>query len=189
MKDNERRVVTARICLMLGFMLLSTAAATAASAAPIDPREFPSRMLAAHNRERAQARSPLLVWDNELGNLAAAYAQQMAFTGRFEHSDRKARSGNGENLWMGTRGAFSAEAMVGDWVSEKRMFVPGIFPNVSRNGNWADVAHYTQIIWPTTQRIGCALASTGRTDYLVCRYAPAGNIDGRTVGFRSGERG
>ena len=62
------------------------------------------------------------------------------------------------------------------------MFFPGIFPATSRTGNWIDVGHYTQMIWPTSQRIGCALASTRSTDYLVCRYSPAGNIDGRWVG-------
>jgi hypothetical protein len=41
------------------------------------------------------------------------------------------------------------------------------------------------MIWPTTTNIGCALASTPRTDYLVCRYAAAGNIDGRPVGYRA----
>ena len=143
--------------------------------------EFPGRILAAHNAVRARAGAPPLVWDNQLGTAAAAYAQQMALTGRFEHSDRRARPGTGENLWMGSRGAFSIETMVGGWSSEQRMFTPGIFPSVSRTGNWADVGHYTQMIWPTTTRVGCALASTIRTDYLVCRYSPAGNIDGRPV--------
>jgi hypothetical protein len=129
-----------------------------------------------------QEGAPLLIWDNDLGTAAAAYAQQMAFTGRFEHSDRKARRGIGENLWMGTHGAYTIERMVGAWASEKRMFVPGIFPANSRSGNWIDIGHYTQMIWPTTTRVGCALASTPRTDYLVCRYSPAGNIDGRWVG-------
>jgi hypothetical protein len=41
------------------------------------------------------------------------------------------------------------------------------------------------MIWPTTTRIGCALASTPRVDYLVCRYAGKGNVDGRAVGFAS----
>jgi uncharacterized protein YkwD len=151
--------------------------------------QFPDRILAAHNAERAAVGAPPLVWDPALGTAAAAYAQQMAFTGRFEHSDRSQRRGIGENLWMGTHGAYSVEAMVGGWVSEKRMFVAGIFPTNSRTGNWIDDAHYTQMIWPTTQRIGCALASTGRTDYLVCRYAPAGNIDGHWVGRPPVERG
>jgi len=161
--------------------LLLTIATPAAAQPQSFAAQFPARILAAHNAERAALRLPLLVWDPALGTAAAAYAQQMAFSGRFEHSDRSQRRGVGENLWNGTHGAFSVEAMVGAWASEKRMFVPGIFPANSRTGNWMDIAHYTQMIWPTTTRIGCALAATPRTDYLICRYAPAGNIDGRPV--------
>lgn len=143
--------------------------------------EFASRILAAHNSQRAAAGLPPLVWDPQLGNAAAAYAQQMAVTGLFAHSDRSKRPGTGENLWMGSHGYFSVEAMVGGWTAEKRFFVPGVFPNVSSTGNWADVGHYTQMIWPTTQRVGCAVATGRQVDYLVCRYANAGNIDGRSV--------
>lgn len=164
-------------------------APAATDAQPVVASLFPARIIAAHNGERAAVGAPLLVWDNDLGTAAAAYAQQMAFTGRFEHSDRKARRGIGENLWMGTHGAYTIEAMIGAWASEKRYFVPGIFPNNSRTGNWIDVGHYTQMIWPATARVGCALASTARTDYLVCRYATAGNIDGKYVGPVKGERG
>ena len=169
--------------------LVGFAAAAPAAAQPLIASQFPGRVLAAHNVERVQAGVAPLVWDNDLGTSAAAYAQQLAFTGRFEHSDRAARRGIGENLWTGTHGAYSVEAMVSAWTSEKRMFVPGNFPANSRTGNWIDIGHYTQVIWPTTQRIGCALASTPRTDYLVCRYSPAGNIDGRWVGPGSPERG
>jgi len=159
------------------------AAATAASGATSSgfATEFPSRVLTAQNIERARAGMQPMAWDDSLGSAAAAYAQQLAVTGRFQHSDRSQRRGVGENLWMGTHGAFSVETMIGGWSSEKRYFVPGVFPNVSRSGNWEDVGHYTQMIWPTTQRVGCALASNGRFDYLVCRYANAGNIDGRRV--------
>jgi Cysteine-rich secretory protein family len=166
------------------------AAVAAASTAPALAQssfaaQFPARILAAHNAERGRASVAPLAWDNALGSAAALYAQQMAMTGRFEHSDRSQRRGTGENLWMGTHGAFSIESMVGGWASEKRFFAAGTFPNVSRSGNWEDVGHYTQMIWPTTTRIGCALASTPRIDYLVCRYATAGNIDGRPVGYAS----
>ena len=155
---------------------------TAASAAqPSFASQFPARVLAAHNAERLRMGMPPLVWDNALGTGAAAYAQQMAATGMFQHSNRQARRGIGENLWMGTHGAFSVEAMVGGWTAEKRYFVPGVFPNNSSSGNWEDVGHYTQMIWPTTSRIGCAVASTARIDYLVCRYATAGNIDGHRL--------
>lgn len=162
------------------FLALGLCSAPVA-AGSIVASEFPSRIVAAHNLERVRMGMPPVVWDPALGSAAAAYATQMAITGQFAHSDRSARRGTGENLWMGTHGAFSVEAMVGGWASEKRYFIPGVFPNNSSSGNWEDVGHYTQMIWPTTQRVGCAIASTPRIDYLVCRYATAGNIDGRRV--------
>jgi hypothetical protein len=174
-----------RASFLLAMAVLPISAPTSA-AQPLLASQFPARVLAAHNAERAALRLPPLIWDNDLGTAAATYVAQMASSGRFEHSDRSTRRGIGENLWWGTHGAYSVEQMIGAWASERRMFAPGIFPNVSRTGNWADVGHYTQIIWPTTQRVGCALGSTARTDYLVCRYAPGGNIDGRAVGYPPG---
>jgi hypothetical protein len=82
---------------------------------------------------------------------------------------------------MGTRGAFSLDQMLGSWAKEGRWFKPGIFPNVSRSGDWSRVGHYTQMIWRGTTRVGCALRSSARYDYLVCRYGPAGNIVGVTI--------
>jgi|tagenome__1003787_1003787.scaffolds.fasta_scaffold20989036_10 hypothetical protein len=173
--------VAVRLRKLAALIALAFLTAAPTVAAPLVANTFPARILAAHNVERMQAGMPPLSWDPALGNAAAVYAQQMAMTGIFAHSDRSQRRGTGENLWMGTHGAFSIEAMVGGWVSEKRNFRAGIFPNVSRTSDWADVGHYTQMIWPTTQRVGCAIASTARVDYLVCRYATAGNIDGRPV--------
>ena len=161
-------------------LALSAGCAAPASGATV-ATEFPTRILAAHNAERARIGMPPLAWDDTLRAGAADYAQQMALSGMFQHSNRQARRGVGENLWMGTHGAFSFEAMVGGWSAEKRYFVPGIFPNNSRTGNWEDVGHYTQMIWPTTTRVGCAIATSARVDYLVCRYATAGNMDGRKL--------
>jgi len=121
-------------------MLCAACIAAPASAVSLNASTFPARILAAHNAERVQAGMPPLVWDPALGNAAALYAQQMAMTGRFAHSDRSQRRGTGENLWMGTHGAFSLDAMVGGWASERRFFAPGIFPAVSRSGNWRMLA-------------------------------------------------
>ena len=126
-------------------------------------------------------RVPPASWDPALAAGASAYARQLAYSGTFAHSSRRARPGIGENMWMGTSGAFSLEQMVGNWASEKQWFKAGIFPYVSRSGGWQRVGHYSQIIWPTTTRLGCGLASGRGRDVLVCRYSPAGNIDGRPV--------
>jgi uncharacterized protein YkwD len=165
---------------------LPVLAALISIAAPVSRAQnfaspFPARMLAAHNAVRAEAGVAPLAWDQALAQGAALYAAQLALTNQFRHSDRRARSGAGENLWMGSRGYFSVENMVATWAAERRDFMPGIFPAVSRSGNWTKVGHYTQMVWPTTTRVGCAVASNASSDYLVCRYSPAGNIDGRAV--------
>lgn len=144
-------------------------------------RAFPNRVLAAHNWVRRSAGVTPLRWDDRLGIEAARYAVELAINGTFVHSAANSRGGAGENLWMGTRGAFTVEAMVASWASEQRLFTPGTFPNVSRDGNWHQIGHYSQMIWPTTQRVGCALATNASTDYLVCRYSPAGNVYGAAI--------
>jgi hypothetical protein len=161
--------------------LVVPAAAAAQSRVEIEAQRFPARILAAHNIERAAVGLPPLSWDSSLGTQAAKYAVQLALSRRFGHSAAQSRNGSGENLWMGTRRAFSIEAMVAGWASEKRMFRPGVFPAVSRTGNWAQVGHYTQMVWPATRRVGCALASNSGEDYLVCHYFPAGNVHGGSL--------
>jgi hypothetical protein len=139
------------------------------------------RFLAAHNRERRVAGVVPLAWDQTLAQGAAFYAHYLASTGTFRHSDRQLRRGTGENLWMGTRGAFSPEHMVSNWASEKRWYRGGTFPNVSLTGRWDQVGHSTQRIWSRTTRVGCAIAAAGGREVLVCRYSPSGNVDGRPV--------
>ena len=143
--------------------------------------DVPMVLLGVHNRERAAVKVRPLSWSPALAAAAESYARQLAAIGRLRHSPRASRSGQGENLWMGTRGAFPVEQMAGSWASERAYFRRGIFPAVSRTGNWSAVGHYTQMIWPTTTHLGCATASSARYEVLVCRYAPAGNIDGRRL--------
>ena len=150
-------------------------------AAPVGTSAMAARFLAAHNRERLAVGVPPLRWDPALAAAAASYGPALAAMGRLEHSPRASRPGQRENLWMGTRGVFSPEQMVGSWAQEKAYFRPGIFPNVSSTGNWLDVSHYTQMIWRSTTSVGCALHQTRATDYLICRYSPPGNADGRRV--------
>ena len=169
------------LALPMAAALLSLGVATPAAAAPNIASQFSARMLAAHNAVRAQAGASPLAWDATLGQAAALYAAQLALTNRFQHSDRRARRGTGGRIVDGDARLLQLEAMVRGWAAERGDFVPGVFPAVSRSGNWARVGHYTQMVWPTTTRVGCAVASNASNDYLVCRYSPAGNIDGRPV--------
>lgn len=155
----------------------------AASSATLYSRgsDTAARLLAMHNLERARLNVPPLQWDPQLAASAASYGPTLARLGRLQHSPRANRPGQRENLWMGTRGYYSPEQMVGTWIDERRVFRPGVFPAVSKTGNWADVSHYTQLIWRGTTRVGCAIQPAGQWDFLICRYSPPGNIDGRPV--------
>jgi hypothetical protein len=139
-----------------------------------------ARLLAAHNRERSDLGLPALAWDDALARDAAAWAAALARRGEIEHEAESgdAETAEGENLWQGTRGAYTPEAMVGLWVAEKKDFRQGPIPSVSRTGRFEDVGHYTQLAWRGTDRVGCALAAGARDEMLVCRYLTAGNVEG-----------
>lgn len=138
-------------------------------------------MLASHNAARAEVGVPAVELDAALSAAALDYAELLIANGRFEHSPNSSRPNQGENLWAGTAGAFTFQSMVDGWIDEKQFFVAGTFPDVSTTGRWQDVGHYTQIIWRSTTKIGCGIASDSRRDVLVCRYSPPGNFIGRTV--------
>lgn len=145
---------------------------------PSDPRM--ATMLAEHNKARAEVGSPPLQWDPALAAGAASYAQQLTTLGRV-HAPRTGRENVRENLLQSLRGQRSPKAMVGVWAAERQYFRPGIFPDVSTTGDWSKVGHYTQMIWPTTTKLGCAIHSDARYDWTVCRYSPPGNRDGTPV--------
>jgi uncharacterized protein YkwD len=147
--------------------------------APRDDAIMRSALIDAHNRARGRFGSPPLVWDSALAKDAARYARTLAARGVMAHDPQTgAKLRQGENLFMGTRGAYSYALMAQLWIDERRWFRRGTFPDVVTSGHWSRVGHYTQIVWPSTERLGCAVASNSRDDVLVCRYFPAGNYFG-----------
>ena len=139
-----------------------------------------TRVLAAHNRERSAAGIPPLKWDSALAAEAARWGSALAAAGAFDHEPAAEDDPDpqGENLWAGTKGAWTAEEMVDMWIAEKKHFRPGRFPDVSATGDYADVGHYTQVMWRETGLVGCALAQGEEEEVLVCRYRQSGNVEG-----------
>lgn len=170
---------------LLAALAVAAASAARAQAPEGASGELAARLLAAHNRERALAGAPALQWDETLAAHAASYGPVLASFRALVHSPREGRPGERENLAMAWHGTMSVEGLVGMWSREKQLLQPGLFPAVSRTGQWQDIAHYTQMVWPTTTRVGCAIFSSD-WDYLICRYSPPGNIDGRPVFSASG---
>jgi hypothetical protein len=141
-----------------------------------------AEILEIHNEERAKIGVPSLRWDQQLADDASAYAAVLAQTRELAHAPREGRGIERENLLQAMPG-WSTSRMMQSWTIEKRDFVPGYYPNVARDGNWLNVSHYTQMIWSTTTDIGCGIAQGGGFKWLVCRYSPGGNKDGKPVGI------
>jgi pathogenesis-related protein 1 len=124
-----------------------------------------------HNYWREQVKVPPLKYSEALEQTARKWGKQLAREGcAFYHSDTK----NGENLWMGTKGYFSPEEMVDGWASERLDY------NLKRNecDPGKVCGHYTQMIWKTTESVGCALVDCDKEQVLVCHYDPPGNYVG-----------
>ncbi len=133
-------------------------------------------MIEAHNSARRLVGQRKLVWDARLVASARSYAERLASTQILQHSEiRHGDAGYGENLWMGTRRAFTFAEMAGAWIEE------GGNP-LQRQRDGADgqestgFNHYTQVIAHETTAVGCALSSSATDDYLVCHYYPPGNV-------------
>jgi hypothetical protein len=172
-----------RLSLLAASAALFVAAPSLAQSAPQGATgAIAERILAAHNRERAAVGAPPLQWDDTLADHAAAYGPTLAALRHLVHSPRDGRPNERENLAMAWHGTMSPEQLVAMWSRERQLLEPGsyLFPGVSRTGNWQDIAHYTQMVWPTTTHVGCAIYSVD-WDYLICRYSPPGNKDGKPM--------
>lgn len=161
---------------MITTLLTLAAAVSAPIPTPHSGLAFEEAIVRMHDAERAAVGSGPVVWDAELARDAADWARHLARVNDLVHwsEENEDDNGQGENLWMGTRGHYGVARMIEGWSEEKRP--------LARMTSWEDdyhqVGHYTQMVWAETRRIGCAVASNRENDVLVCRYWPAGNVIG-----------
>ncbi len=128
-------------------------------------------VLDAHNQARAQVGVKPLVWSTELAAIASIYATKLARTGQFKHSGQRSY---GENLFMGTEGAYGPVDGVRSWVDESRDYDYNV-----NHGHGKTVGHYTQVVWSGTTAVGCGQAVGYGSMWMVCNYYPVGNIVGQ----------
>ena len=136
-------------------------------------------VLALHNqfRDEVRAGESHLTWDPAIAANAQGWANLTAPLGKLCHIPG-GFSGQGENLGE----AASIEAVVKLWYSEKSKYHGEvvIFPS-PQGTNYHLWGHYTQMAWKNTLRIGCGRAPWPQYGnvLLVCRYYPAGNVNGQ----------
>ena len=127
-------------------------------------------MVAAHNAVRATVGVPELVWDDALAAIAEEWATGLANSGCVMEHDYS--SPYGENLYWSTFES-TVQQVVDAWASEEADY--DYATNSCAPG--AQCGHYTQLVWSTTERVGCArvVCPGSGGEIWMCDYDPAGN--------------
>ncbi len=153
----------------------------------IDQATLRNTALSKHNTYRTTHRSPGMTIRDSLNSSAESWAKQMATTGVFAHSSSSQRNAAGENLYVSYTTAASiatdtlANSAVKSWYDEVGKY------NYASPGFAASTGHFTQVVWKSSTQLGCGAAQGIKTlngtkynaFYVVCHYAPAGNVMGQ----------
>lgn len=130
----------------------------------------------AHNRVREPLSLPPLTWSPELARYAQSWADKLKRRGcDLEHRPGKGPDAQkyGENLFGASGQAATSEQVVAAWAAE-------VADYDAKTGRCRGVCgHYTQIVWRSSQRLGCGVATCGDSEVWVCNYDPPGNFLGQ----------
>ncbi|XP_027540713.1 cysteine-rich secretory protein LCCL domain-containing 2 [Neopelma chrysocephalum] len=147
-------------------------------------------ILMLHNKLRGQvypvaSNMEYMTWDDELERSAQAWAQQCIW----DHGPSDLIRSIGQNLAVHWGRYRSPAFHVQSWYDEVKDYT---FPHPHECNPWCPdkctgsmCTHYTQIVWATTNKIGCAVNVCKQMNvwgeiwenavYLVCNYSPKGN--------------
>ncbi|XP_041047250.1 cysteine-rich secretory protein LCCL domain-containing 2 [Carcharodon carcharias] len=154
------------------------------------PQIDKDEILQLHNHLRGEvypscSNMEYMEWDNELERSAESWAQQCVW----DHGPSHLLKSIGQNLAVHWGRYRSPASHVQAWYDEVKDYT---YPYAHECNPWcpercsgAMCTHYTQLVWATTNRVGCAVNVCARMNvwgeiwenavYLVCNYSPKGN--------------
>ncbi|XP_059189031.1 R3H domain containing-like [Centropristis striata] len=156
----------------------------------VSSREI-NALLDYHNRVRSQVFPPaanmeFMLWDQGLAKSADSWASRCVW----DHGPTQAMRYMGQNLSITSGRYQSITDLVRSWYEERHHFS---YPN---RCSGSVCSHYTQMVWASTNRVGCAVrkcsnmnvfGSTWReATLLVCNYSIKGNWVGEAP-YKSGK--
>ncbi|KAH0616692.1 hypothetical protein JD844_028013 [Phrynosoma platyrhinos] len=149
-----------------------------------------------HNNFRSKVKPSasnmrLMTWDPALAKTAKAWTKKC----HFGHNIYLKTPGKvhpnftpvGENIWTGSLSLFSVEKALLNWYNEVNDY------KFESNVCTRVCGHYTQVVWATSYKLGCAVQFCERVSgyeslsngaHFVCNYGPAGNYP--TKPYRTG---
>jgi uncharacterized protein YkwD len=140
----------------------------------ISGNDFQKSALDAHNKYRAKHHAGKLVLNQELCDIAQKYAQELARTGNFAHSNGSFHGDNmGENLFACYGMKITGKMMTDDWYDEISQY------DFNNPGYISGTGHFTQVVWKGSKQVGFGFAQARDGYYYgVANYYPAGNFIG-----------
>lgn len=140
-----------------------------------DASAFKQAVLKHHNEFRRKHNVPDLQVDRILNSVAQSWAQNLAQSDKFGHNPSTKYGENIYCMWSSDRNANpNPKDVCRSWYDEIRDFNFGYEPK-----GRVTTAHFSQMVWKASQRLGIGIAKT-RTGkvVVVCNYDPSGNISG-----------
>ncbi|NWR90778.1 GLIP1 protein, partial [Furnarius figulus] len=178
-------------CVLALLLLCPSSDAYEPSTLPdIQDPEFIDECVQTHNQLRSEVNPPAsnmlyMSWDPDLAKTAKGWAKKC----QFRHNIYLREPGKthprftsvGENLWTGSLSAFSVKRAIAAWYSEVNVYTYETHRCTKVCG------HYTQVVWATSYKVGCAVHFCPRVAYssmtnaghFICNYGPAGNYPTR----------
>ncbi|XP_065217085.1 uncharacterized protein LOC135843215 [Planococcus citri] len=137
-----------------------------------DAVELNRRFVREHNDLRRKHGAPLLHVNLDLAEDSTDWSLDLAEENMLKRS--KSDGVYGENLYWSSDlpDKFNVNEIspVQSWYSQSTKY----------NGNFKiETRDFTQMIWASTSEVGCGACSGSGGTYVICRYAPAGNIRGK----------
>lgn len=176
-------VVVVAAVVAAGGALAARAAAPSvrAEVVPLSASDIQA-LVDAHNAWRTKYGVPPLAWDTKL----ASAAQQIANRSAADGTIHAAQHAYGENFFWAAATPHTPKFVVDYWGREVAHY------NLATNrcSTTKVCGHFTQVVWKSTKKVGCALASSRKPPaganwkgigfYWICMYSPRGNRAGHT---------
>ncbi|XP_066489581.1 glioma pathogenesis-related protein 1-like [Tiliqua scincoides] len=152
--------------------------------------DFIKECVRAHNHFRSSVTPPAsdmrrMSWDHDLAITAHTWAQKC----HFQHNPDLQIRGKvhpifpfiGENIWTGSGMRFNVTNSLKNWYDEVKDY------NYATQQCHKVCGHYTQMVWATSYKVGCAVHFCPRVTnfrspnaaHFICNYGPGGNYPTR----------
>ncbi len=166
------------------FVALLSPLTGAAEATPLSAPVPYVGLLEGHNRLRTSLQLPQLKWSTRAAQQAQAWADQLAAEGcplRY-NPDEQRREQFGENIFKAwSQQPYSGFRRTAAEVAQRWQADGQHYDHATHTchaGDRQQCGQYLQMIWETTEELGCGRARCETAEIWVCNYSPRGGQEG-----------